>query len=168
MAYRRDSLAAFAEAATEIRQIAIDNGGLATIGIVSAFPGSPNIIPGEMRFTLDMRHHRDDALTAMVTKAKLAIALGKGVSGQPVVADLAKMPHLLIAGTTGSGKSVCVNAIIACLLLSNTPDDLQFIMVDPKRVELTGYNGVPHLAAPVVVDMAVSYTHLTLPTIYSV
>lgn len=74
MAYRRDSLAAFAEAATEIRQIAIDNGGLATIGIVSAFPGSPNIIPGEMRFTLDMRHHRDDALTAMVTKAKIAIA----------------------------------------------------------------------------------------------
>ncbi len=74
MNYRRDSLAAFAEAATEIRQIAIDNGGLATIGIVSAFPGSPNIIPGEMRFTLDMRHHRDDALAAMVTKAKIAIA----------------------------------------------------------------------------------------------
>ncbi|MBN1967345.1 MAG: DNA translocase FtsK, partial [Anaerolineae bacterium] len=62
-------------------------------------------------------------------------------------------PHLLIAGTTGSGKSVCVNAIIACLLLQNTPDDLRFIMVDPKRVELTGYNGIPHLVAPVVVDL---------------
>ncbi|MGU9980993.1 M20 family metallo-hydrolase [Phreatobacter sp. HK31-P] len=74
MAYRRDSLAAFAEAATEIRQIAIDNGGLATIGIVSAFPGSPNIIPGEMRFTLDMRHHSDDVLSTMVTNAKIAIA----------------------------------------------------------------------------------------------
>jgi S-DNA-T family DNA segregation ATPase FtsK/SpoIIIE len=69
------------------------------------------------------------------------------------VADLAAMPHLLIAGTTGSGKSVCVNGLIACLLLQNTPDDLRLVMVDPKRVELTGYNGIPHLAAPVVVDM---------------
>jgi S-DNA-T family DNA segregation ATPase FtsK/SpoIIIE len=63
------------------------------------------------------------------------------------------MPHLLVAGTTGSGKSVCVNGIIACLLLQNTPDDLKLVMVDPKRVELTGYNGIPHLAAPVVVEM---------------
>ena len=63
------------------------------------------------------------------------------------------MPHMLIAGTTGSGKSVCVNAIISCLLLENTPDDLQMIMVDPKRVELTGYNGIPHLVSPVVVDL---------------
>ncbi len=85
--------------------------------------------------------------------SKLRIALGLAVDGTPVAADLTAMPHLLIAGTTGSGKSVCVNAIIACLLLSNTPDDLQFIMVDPKRVELTGYNGIPHLVAPVVVDL---------------
>jgi S-DNA-T family DNA segregation ATPase FtsK/SpoIIIE len=63
------------------------------------------------------------------------------------------MPHLLIAGTTGSGKSVCVNSIIACLLLQNTPDDLKFVMVDPKRVELTGYNGIPHLLSPVVVEL---------------
>ena len=70
-------------------------------------------------------------------KSKLAIALGQDVSGQPVSADLAAMPHLLIAGTTGSGKSVCVNAIITCLLTRNTPDDLQLMMVDPKRVELT-------------------------------
>ncbi len=85
--------------------------------------------------------------------SKLRLALGLGVDGTPVAADLTAMPHLLIAGTTGSGKSVCVNAIIACLLLQNTPDDVQFIMVDPKRVELTGYNGIPHLVAPVVVDL---------------
>ncbi|MCC7205727.1 MAG: hypothetical protein IT323_00375, partial [Anaerolineae bacterium] len=86
-------------------------------------------------------------------KFRLPIALGKSVDGTPIVADLTQMPHLLIAGTTGSGKSVCVNAIISCLLLENTPDDLQMIMVDPKRVELTGYNGIPHLVSPVVVDL---------------
>ena len=83
----------------------------------------------------------------------LRIGLGQDVAGNPISADLAKMPHLLVAGATGSGKSVCVNGIIACLLLQNTPDQLRFVMVDPKRVELTGYNGIPHLAAPVVVEM---------------
>jgi S-DNA-T family DNA segregation ATPase FtsK/SpoIIIE len=86
-------------------------------------------------------------------RSSLRIGLGQNVAGQPIVADLGVMPHLLIAGTTGSGKSVCVNGLIACLLLQNTPDDLRLVMVDPKRVELTGYNGIPHLAAPVVVDM---------------
>jgi len=86
-------------------------------------------------------------------KPRLRIALGQDVSGQAAATDLGAMPHLLIAGTTGSGKSVCVNAIIACLLMFNTPDDLRFIMVDPKRVELTNYNGIPHLMAPVVVDL---------------
>ncbi|MCB8976934.1 MAG: DNA translocase FtsK 4TM domain-containing protein [Ardenticatenaceae bacterium] len=86
-------------------------------------------------------------------KSPLRIGLGQDVAGQPIVADLAGMPHLLIAGATGSGKSVCVNAIIASLLLLNTPDQLKLVMVDPKRVELTGYNGIPHLAAPVVVEM---------------
>lgn len=83
----------------------------------------------------------------------LRFALGQDVAGNSVAADLAAMPHLLIAGTTGSGKSVCVNAIIACLLMNNTPDDLRMLMVDPKRVELTGYDGVPHLLAPVVTEM---------------
>jgi S-DNA-T family DNA segregation ATPase FtsK/SpoIIIE len=83
----------------------------------------------------------------------LAFALGQNVAGMAVAADLAKMPHLLIAGATGSGKSVCVNSLICGLLLSNTPDELRLIMVDPKRVELTGYNGIPHLLAPVVVDL---------------
>lgn len=85
-------------------------------------------------------------------KSPLRFALGQDVAGNAVAADLSAMPHLLIAGATGSGKSVCVNALICCLLLHNTPDDLRLIMVDPKRVELTGYNGIPHLLAPVVVD----------------
>ena len=86
-------------------------------------------------------------------KSKLVLGLGQDVSGHAVCADLASMPHLLIAGTTGSGKSVCVNSIITSLLLLNTPDELKFVMIDPKRVELTFYNGVPHLLAPVVVDL---------------
>ena len=86
-------------------------------------------------------------------KSRLALAFGQDVSGHPVVADLAEMPHLLIAGTTGSGKSVCVNGIIIGLLCNNTPDDVRFLMIDPKRVELTGYNGVPHLISPVIVDV---------------
>lgn len=86
-------------------------------------------------------------------RGTLRLALGQDVSGRAVAADLAAMPHLLIAGTTGSGKSVCVNAIISCLLLQNTPDQLKFVMVDPKRVELTYYNGIPHLLAPVVVEL---------------
>jgi len=83
----------------------------------------------------------------------LKLCMGQDVSGNAIVADLTAMPHLLIAGTTGSGKSVCINAIIAALLLQHTPDDLRFLMVDPKRVELTGYGGIPHLFSKVVVDM---------------
>jgi S-DNA-T family DNA segregation ATPase FtsK/SpoIIIE len=86
-------------------------------------------------------------------KSPLRFALGQDVAGNPAAADLSAMPHLLIAGATGSGKSVSVNAIICGLLLNNTPDDLRFLMVDPKRVELTGYNGIPHLLAPVVVNL---------------
>jgi S-DNA-T family DNA segregation ATPase FtsK/SpoIIIE len=86
-------------------------------------------------------------------KHPMRFALGRDVTGHPISATLETMPHLLIAGTTGSGKSVCVNAILTCFLLNNTPDDLRLILVDPKRVELTGYNGVPHLLAPVVVEI---------------
>ncbi|MFQ6058509.1 MAG: DNA translocase FtsK 4TM domain-containing protein [Anaerolineae bacterium] len=85
--------------------------------------------------------------------SKLKLALGQDVSGQPIVADLATMPHLLIAGATGSGKSVCINAIIACLLCQRTPEELQLLLIDPKRVELTNFNGIPHLLAPVVVEV---------------
>src|SRR5262249_32616713 len=74
----------------------------------------------------------------------LKIALGQDVAGAPIFADLATMPHLLIAGATGSGKSVCINALIASLLCNNTPDDLKLLMIDPKMVELVTYNGIPH------------------------
>jgi S-DNA-T family DNA segregation ATPase FtsK/SpoIIIE len=85
--------------------------------------------------------------------SKLGIALGQDVSGQAVVADLATMPHLLIAGATGSGKSVCINSIVTCLLCHNTPETLNLLMIDPKMVELTNYNGIPHLVRPVVVEL---------------
>jgi S-DNA-T family DNA segregation ATPase FtsK/SpoIIIE len=83
----------------------------------------------------------------------LKIALGQNVSGQAYVADLASMPHLLIAGATGSGKSVCINAVIACLLSTHTPETLRLLMIDPKMVELVNYNGIPHLLAPVVTEL---------------
>jgi S-DNA-T family DNA segregation ATPase FtsK/SpoIIIE len=89
----------------------------------------------------------------MAAKSKLTVALGKGAGGEAGVADLTKMPHLLIAGATGSGKTVCLNSIIACLLMQNTPDELRFIMIDPKRVELTPYNSIPQLAVPVIVSI---------------
>ncbi len=85
-------------------------------------------------------------------RSKLAIALGKGAGGETVAAELDKMPHLLIAGATGSGKTACLNSIICSLLIYNTPDDVQFIMIDPKRVELVNFNSLPHLKAPVIVD----------------
>ncbi|MGB7725140.1 MAG: DNA translocase FtsK [Dehalococcoidales bacterium] len=88
----------------------------------------------------------------LAAKSKLTVALGKGAGGEAGAADLTKMPHLLIAGATGSGKTVCLNAIIACLLMQNTPDELRFIMIDPKRVELTPYNSIPQLAVPVIVN----------------
>ena len=84
--------------------------------------------------------------------SKLAVALGANVAGKPVVADIAKMPHVLIAGSTGSGKSVAVNAFIASILFRASPQEVKFIMVDPKRVELTGYNDIPHLITPVIVE----------------
>ena len=82
--------------------------------------------------------------------SRLTVALGKDIAGNPVIADLAKMPHLLIAGATGSGKSVCLNALICSLLFKATPQELKLLMIDPKMVELTQYNGIPHLLAPVV------------------
>ena len=95
----------------------------------------------------------------ILARSKLALALGQGAGGESTSGDLAKMPHLLIAGATGSGKTVCLNAVICCLLMYNTPFDTKFIMIDPKRVELTSFNSLPHLAAPVIVD-----THKALNT----
>lgn len=87
------------------------------------------------------------------SKGQLKIALGHNVSGKPVFADLEEMPHLLIAGATGSGKSVCINAIVSSLIFNNGPDAVRLVMIDPKMVELTRYNGLPHLIAPVVVEL---------------
>jgi S-DNA-T family DNA segregation ATPase FtsK/SpoIIIE len=85
--------------------------------------------------------------------SRLRLALGRDVAGRPVAGDLATMPHLLIAGATGSGKSVCINSIVACLLFQNTPNDLRLLMIDPKMVELVAFNGIPHLLTPVVVEI---------------
>ena len=89
----------------------------------------------------------------LVSNSTLPIALGQDTGGAPVVMDLASLPHLLIAGSTGSGKSVCINSVVASLLLTKPPDQLRMMMVDPKRVELTPFNGIPHLVAPVIVDV---------------
>jgi S-DNA-T family DNA segregation ATPase FtsK/SpoIIIE len=94
-----------------------------------------------------------EAFQEIARETLLPMALGENVSGEPIVANLAAMPHLLIAGATGSGKSVCINSIIACLLCVNTPETLRIVMIDPKRVELTNYNGIPHLLSPVIVDL---------------
>lgn len=93
-------------------------------------------------------------------KSKLTVVFGKDIAGNPIVGDLAKMPHLLIAGATGSGKSVCLNTLIASILFKATPDEVKFLMIDPKMVELATYNGIPHLASPVVTDPRKAATSL--------
>ncbi|PPD57462.1 FtsK/SpoIIIE family DNA translocase [Dehalogenimonas etheniformans] len=128
-----------------------------SIRIEAPIPGKSLVgieVPNTMLGSVSMRSVIETtAFQKLKAKAPLAVALGKGAGGEAVVGDLAKMPHLLIAGATGSGKTVCLNALICCLLMNNTPNDVRFIMVDPKRVELTPYNSMPHLAAPVIVDV---------------
>ena len=128
-----------------------------SIRIQAPVPGKGFVgveVPNTAKALVSLRDVMEsESFQKIAKKSPLAIGLGQDVAGNPISADLASMPHVLIAGTTGAGKSVCVNGIIACLLLQNSPDDLKLVMVDPKRVELTGYNGIPHLAAPVVVDM---------------
>jgi DNA segregation ATPase FtsK/SpoIIIE, S-DNA-T family len=126
-----------------------------SVRIQAPVPGKGYVgieVPNQAKATVSLRDVMESGEFQRL-KSSLRLGLGQNVSGRPVAADLASMPHLLVAGTTGSGKSVCVNGIIAGLLLQNTPDELKLVMIDPKRVELTGYNGIPHLAAPVVVDM---------------
>jgi S-DNA-T family DNA segregation ATPase FtsK/SpoIIIE len=128
-----------------------------TIRIEAPVPGKNIVgieVPNHEIATVALRDViESESFQKVKHKGALPIALGQDVSGQAIATDLATMPHLLIAGTTGSGKSVCVNAIISCLMSHFTPNELRFLMVDPKRVELTTYNGVPHLLAPVVVDL---------------
>ncbi|HEX5048755.1 MAG TPA: DNA translocase FtsK 4TM domain-containing protein [Gammaproteobacteria bacterium] len=130
---------------------------LATVSVrvVEIIPGKPYVgleIPNEVREIVALgeivKSHAYDQL-----KSPLTLALGKDIGGQPVVADLARMPHLLIAGTTGSGKSVGLNAMVLSLLYKSTPEQVRLIMIDPKMLELSVYEGIPHLLAPVVTDM---------------
>jgi S-DNA-T family DNA segregation ATPase FtsK/SpoIIIE len=127
-----------------------------SIKIEAPVPGKPMVgieVPNSTMGVVTLRGIVESApFQKQRSKSKLAMALGKGVGGEEVVADLAKMPHLLIAGATGSGKTVCLNSIICCLLLHNGPDDLQFIMIDPKQVELVNFNSLPHLVTTVIND----------------
>jgi S-DNA-T family DNA segregation ATPase FtsK/SpoIIIE len=127
----------------------------ASIRIETPVPGRPYVgveIPNTQKTLVSLRNILESKEFARVN-SPLAVALGRDVSGDPVVADLVHMPHLLIAGATGSGKSVCINAIVCSLLMNNGPERLRFLMVDPKMVELPAYNGIPHLLAPVVTDL---------------
>ncbi len=121
---------------------------------VAAVPGKAAIgieVPAQLNDIVSIRDMIGSREFAE-SKAPLSFVLGKDISGKPVVADLSSMPHLLIAGSTGSGKSVCVNTIINSLLFRSSPDDVKLLMIDPKVVELNGYNGIPHLILPVVTD----------------
>lgn len=125
------------------------------VRVVEVIPGKPYVgleLPNKHRQTVYLREVLDCA-KFRDNPSPLAIVLGKDIAGQPVVADLAKMPHLLVAGTTGSGKSVGVNAMILSILYKATPEDVRFIMIDPKMLELSVYEGIPHLLTGVVTDM---------------
>jgi S-DNA-T family DNA segregation ATPase FtsK/SpoIIIE len=123
--------------------------------IEAPVPGQPYVgieVPNVRTFVVRLRPILETEAFYKVG-SPLAIALGRDVSGQPVVADLGSMPHLLIAGTTGSGKSVCIAALTACLVMNNTPEDLRLVMIDPKMVELVRFNGLPHLYGKVETDI---------------
>lgn len=128
---------------------------------MSAISARIAVIPGRNAIGIELpnAHREMVSLREMVedeqfskSNSKLAMALGKDISGEPVIADLAKMPHLLVAGTTGSGKSVAINTMIASLLYRLTPEECRFIMIDPKMLELSVYDGIPHLLSPVVTE----------------
>jgi S-DNA-T family DNA segregation ATPase FtsK/SpoIIIE len=127
-----------------------------SIRIEAPVPGKPVVgieVPNTILSMVNLRGVIEtSSFQKLTAKSRLALALGKGAGGEAVVADLDRMPHLLIAGATGSGKTVCLNSIICCLLIHNSPNSVRFIMIDPKRVELTPFNSIPHLAAPVIVD----------------
>ncbi len=125
-----------------------------TVRIVAPIPGK-NRVGIEVPNSLTAAVYLKDVLAQSKfsnSGSKLMLALGKDITGSPLIADLADMPHLLIAGTTGSGKTVCVNAIIMSMLFNATPDELKFLMIDPKMVELSQYNDIPHMLCPAVTD----------------
>ena len=125
------------------------------VRVVEVIPGKPYVgleLPNKKRQTVYLREVLDNA-KFRDNPSPLTVVLGKDIAGEPVVADLAKMPHLLVAGTTGSGKSVGVNAMILSMLYKAQPEDVRFIMIDPKMLELSVYEGIPHLSTEVVTDM---------------
>ena len=125
-----------------------------SVRIVAPIPGKAAIgieIPNYERESVCLRDVLDSE-EFLESKYQLPIVLGKNIAGRPVITDLARMPHLLIAGTTGSGKSVSLNAMICSILFKTAPDEVKFIMIDPKRLELSGYEGIPHLLNPVVTN----------------
>ena len=125
------------------------------VRVVEVIPGKPYVgleLPNKKRQTVYLREVLDNA-KFRDNSSPLTVVLGKDIAGEPVVADLAKMPHLLVAGTTGSGKSVGVNAMILSMLYKAQPEDVRFIMIDPKMLELSVYEGIPHLLTEVVTDM---------------
>ncbi|EGJ8857132.1 DNA translocase FtsK [Salmonella enterica] len=125
------------------------------VRVVEVIPGKPYVgleLPNKKRQTVYLREVLDNA-KFRENPSPLTVVLGKDIAGDPVVADLAKMPHLLVAGTTGSGKSVGVNAMILSMLYKAQPEDVRFIMIDPKMLELSAYEGIPHLLTEVVTDM---------------
>ncbi|HDJ0305882.1 TPA: DNA translocase FtsK [Escherichia coli] len=125
------------------------------VRVVEVIPGKPYVgleLPNKKRQTVYLREVLDNA-KFRDNPSPLTVVLGKDIAGEPVVADLAKMPHLLVAGTTGSGKSVGVNAMILSMLYKAQPEDVRFIMIDPKMLELSVYEGIPHLLTEVVTDM---------------
>ncbi len=124
------------------------------VRIEAPIPGKPAVgieIPNKNKSVVRMRELLESN-AFLAAKSKLTVVLGKDIAGQVTVADLAKMPHMLIAGTTGSGKSVCINSLIMSLIYKSSPDEVRFLMIDPKVVELGIYNGIPHLLVPVVTE----------------
>nr|CAA6829049.1 MAG: Cell division protein FtsK [uncultured Thiotrichaceae bacterium] len=128
---------------------------VSSVRVVEVIPGRPTIgieIPNEKRDVVTISEMMESQAFKK-SMSPLTLAMGKDISGHPVVADLARMPHLLVAGTTGSGKSVAVNAMLVSLLYKSTPEEVRLILIDPKMLELSSYEGIPHLLTPVVTDM---------------
>ncbi|MCV2509536.1 MAG: DNA translocase FtsK, partial [Neisseriaceae bacterium] len=129
--------------------------GCTSIRIVDTIPGKTCMgleLPNSKRKVIRLSEIFDTDVF-LQSKSKLTLALGQDITGAPIVTDLTKSPHLLVAGTTGSGKSVGINAMILSMLFKATPDEVRLIMIDPKMLELSIYEGIPHLLAPVVTDM---------------